>query len=904
VVVSPLSTLFSKKDFHMTTELPKTYDPREVEEKLYQWWESSGFFRAEVDPTKEPFVIAMPPPNVTGELHMGHAMFVTLEDMMTRYNRQRGKASLWIPGTDHAAIATHLQVERKLMKDQGKTRWEIGREAFEKLCWEWMDHYRAYITKQLRRLGASCDWSREAFTMDEGLSEAVVVAFNRLHDKGLIYRGEYMVNWAPTLQTTVSDLEVEYSEEKGTMYFFKYMLKDSDEFLPVATTRPETIVGDTAVAVHPDDERYQQYIGKTVIVPILGREIPVIADPYVERDFGTGALKITPGHDPNDYQIGKKHGLPTINILNKDATINANGGKYEGMQREATRAAIWADMQAADLVIKTQPHTLNVPRSQRGGEVVEPMVSTQWFVKMESLAKAGLDAVHDGRIRIIPDRFTKVYDHWLENIRDWAISRQLWLGHRIPAWYVNGDENTYIVAHTEAEAYEKARAQYGADVQLAQETDVLDTWFSSGLWPFSTLGWPEETPDYKYFYPNAVMETGYDILFFWVARMIMMGLEFTGEIPFHTVYLHGLVRAEDGTKMSKTKGNVIDPLIAANEYGTDALRFTLATGGTPGQDMNLSMERVESNRNFCNKLWNISRFILGQIGEGERYDVRRLDTARWERLPLAERWIISRLHEVTTEVTRHFDDYNFGEAGRTLYAFIWTEFADWYVEAAKSKLAGAEDTKWVLLYTLDKTLRLLHPTMPFITETIWQSLPIEKETDALMIAPWAEVGAIDEKAIREWELFQELVRGIRNARQEYAVEPGKRIPATIVAGDYATAFNAIRPILTMLARLDDAELTLAAAIADKPAPAASIVVGDGVEAYLPLAGLIDLGKELERLNKQIADTRAEVERIQGRLGNEAFVSKAPPAIIEGAREQLRNAEERLKTLEERKAALG
>jgi valyl-tRNA synthetase len=888
----------------MSTELPKTYDPTAVEEKLYQWWEESGFFRAEVDPTKEPFVIAMPPPNVTGELHMGHAMFVTLEDMMTRYHRQRGKSSLWIPGTDHAAIATHLQVERKLMKDQGKTRFEIGREAFEKLCWEWMDHYRAYITRQLRRLGASCDWSREAFTMDEGLSEAVVEAFNRLHEKGLIYRGEYMVNWAPTLQTTVSDLEVEYSEEQGKLYFFKYRLKDSEEFLPVATTRPETILGDTAVAVHPEDERYQKYIGKTVIVPILGREIPVIADEYVEREFGTGALKITPGHDPNDYQIGKKHGLPTINILNKDATINSNGGKYEGMKREETRSAIWADMQAEGLVIKEQPHTLNVPRSQRGGEIVEPMVSTQWFVKMESLAKAGLDAVHDGRIRIIPDRFTKVYDHWLENIRDWAISRQLWLGHRIPAWYVNGDEDTYIVARTEAEAYEKARAQYGADVQLAQENDVLDTWFSSGLWPFSTLGWPEETPDYKYFYPNAVMETGYDILFFWVARMIMMGLEFTGEIPFHTVYLHGLVRAEDGSKMSKTKGNVIDPLIAANEYGTDALRFTLATGSTPGQDMNLSMERVESNRNFCNKLWNISRFILGQMGEGERYDVRTLDTARWERLPLAERWIISRLHQVTAEVTRHFDEYNFGEAGRALYAFIWTEFADWYVEAAKSKLAGAEDTKWVLLYTLDKTLRLLHPTMPFITETIWQSLPIEKETKSLMIAPWAEAGAMDESAIRQWERLQELVRGIRNARQEYNVEPGKKIPATIVGGSYTAAFEAIRPILSMLARVDEGALTLTNTLDSKPAQSASIVVGDGVEAYLPLAGLIDLGKEVERLTKQIADTRAEVERIQGRLSNESFVSKAPPNIIEGAREQLRNAEDRLKTLEERKAALG
>lgn len=880
------------------TDLPKHYDPKAVEEDLYRWWEESGYFRADVDPTKEPFVIAMPPPNVTGELHMGHAMFVTLEDIMTRYNRMLGKSSLWIPGTDHAAIATHLQVEKKLMREQGKTRWDIGRDEFGKLCWEWMDYYREYITRQLRRLGASCDWSRESFTMDAGLSEAVVEAFIRLNDKGLIYRGEYLVNWAPTLQTTVSDLEVEYSTEPGTLYFFKYMLKDSDDFLPVATTRPETILGDTAVAVHPEDERYQQYIGKTAIVPILGREVPIIADEYVEREFGTGALKITPGHDPNDYQIGKKHKLPMINILNKDATINEEGAAYQGMTREEARKKIWADMKDAGLVIKEQPHQLNVPRSQRGGEIVEPMISTQWFVKMEGLAKAGLDAVHDGRIRIIPDRFTKVYDHWLENIRDWAISRQLWLGHRIPVWYVNGDENTYIVARNDADAYEKARAQYGDDVTLEQDPDVLDTWFSSGLWPFSTLGWPNNTEDLKYFYPSSVMETGYDILFFWVARMIMMGLEFTGEVPFHTVYLHGLVRAEDGSKMSKTKGNVIDPLIAAGEYGTDALRFTLITGGTPGQDMNLSMERVEHNRNFANKLWNITRFILGNLEAGKTYNVRSLDAAKFASLPLAERWIISRLHQTTADSTRYMDEYNFGEAGRLLYTFIWSEFADWYVEAAKSKLAGADDTNWTLLYVLDNTLRLLHPYMPYITETIWQSLPIEKDTDALIIAAYPTDTSTDATAIQQWDLSQDLIRAIRNARQEYGVEPGKRIPATIVAGDLAPTLDGIRPLLLSLARLDEG-LEIHPSLDTRPAQSAHIVVGEGVEAYLPLAGMIDLAKEQERLAKQISDSRAEVERIKGRLSNESFTSKAPPNIIEGARAQLRDAEERLAKLEER-----
>jgi valyl-tRNA synthetase len=890
-------------------ELPKAYEPGEVEEKLYRWWEDSGFFRPEIDPDREPFVIAIPPPNVTGELHMGHVMFVALEDIMIRYHRMTGKPTLWIPGTDHAGIATQLQVEKHLMKLEGKTRFDVGREAFEDMLWEWKERYGGYITMQIRRLGASCDWSRERFTLDEGLSEAVKEAFIRLHEKGLIYRGAYLVNWSPNLQTAVSDLEVEYHTEPGTLYHFKYRLKGSDDYIPVATTRPETILGDTAVAVHPEDERFASYIGKQVLVPILGREIPVIADEYVDREFGTGALKVTPGHDPNDYAIGQRHHLPIINIMNKDATLNHEAGPYAGLPREEARARLWADMKQAGLTIKEEPHQLNVPRSQRGGEIVEPMISTQWFVKMDSLARAGIEAVRDGRIRIIPDRFEKVYYNWLENIRDWTISRQLWWGHRIPVWYVNGDEARWVVARNEAEAYEKARAQYGPEVTLEQDPDVLDTWFSSGLWPFSTLGWPQETEDLRYFYPTSVLETGTDILFFWVARMIMMGLEFTGEVPFHTVYLHGLVRDEHGAKMSKTKGNVIDPLDAAGTYGTDALRFTLVTGSTPGQDMNLSLERVQANRNFANKLWNVARFTLHNLQDGkENWRPDPIGESELAGMPLAERWIVSRIHQLTEEITRHMEGFSFGEAGRSLYSFIWAEFADWYVEAAKTRLYGEDETakkrtQQVLLYVLERTLRLLHPYMPFITETIWQNLPIEKPTESIMIAQWPEAGPVDTAAIAQWEAIQELIRATRNARQAYEVEPARKIAATIVAERGAEALRESREIIALLARVDEAELVIEDSLAQPPENAAHIVVADGLEAYLPLAGMLDLDKERERLAKHVAETQAEVTRLEARLANRGFTDKAPPSIVQGARDQLAAAQERLERLQERQRAL-
>ena len=594
-------------------ELPKAYDFKATESRIYAMWEAGGFFKPHNDPNKpdfdpnvKPFVISIPPPNVTGELHIGHAMFVSVEDLMIRYHRMKGYSTLWVPGSDHAGIATQLMVERDLLKNDEVTREELGRDKFVERTWEWKHKYGGMIYNQIRRLGASCDWDRERFTLDEGLSRAVREAFVRLYEKGLIYRGPRLINWSPGLKTAVSDLEVEYSEEQATLYYFKYMIAGSDEFIPVATIRPETILGDTAVAVHPEDERFKKFIGKKAIVPILGREIPVIADDYVSMEFGTGALKITPGHDPNDYAIAQRHNLPIISMLDKEAKVNENGGKYQGQDRVDARKNIWADMKAAGLVIKTEPYTTTIPRSQRGGEIVEPMISEQWFVKMESLASKGLDAVRTGQIKIVPERFEKVYYNWLDNIKDWCISRQLWWGHRIPVWYCPDH-------HMTVAREDPTQCATCGSKEIHQDDDVLDTWFSSGLWPFSTLGWPEQTPDLKYFYPTSYMETGYDILFFWVARMIMTGIEFTEVPPFHTVYLHGLVRDEHGHKMSKTKGNVIDPLIVMDEFGTDALRFTLLVGSTPGNDTNVGIKKVEANRNFANKIWNAGRFVINAI---------------------------------------------------------------------------------------------------------------------------------------------------------------------------------------------------------------------------------------------------------------------------------------------------
>jgi valyl-tRNA synthetase len=886
-----------------TSEMAKTYDPQAVETPLYDWWESQGYFKPESAPAEaEPFVISMPPPNVTGELHVGHAMYVAMEDMMIRYHRMLGRAALWVPGSDHAGIATQLQVER-MLQNEGTSRQAIGREEFERRTWEWKKKYGGIIIRQMRRLGASCDWERERFTLDEGLSRAVREAFVRLYEKGLIYRGEYLINWSPGLQTAVSDLEVEYSEEEGTLYYFKYPLAGEDlsagpgkGYIPVATTRPETILGDTAVAVHPDDERYRHLIGKTCLVPVLNRTIPVIHDTYVSMEFGTGALKITPGHDPNDFEIGQRHGLSIINVLNPDATMNQNAGPYAGLDRFECRKKLWADMEAAGLTIKAEKYIMQVPRSQRGGEVVEPLVSTQWFVKMKPLAEAGLQAVRDGRIKIVPERFAKVYYNWLENIRDWCISRQLWWGHRIPVWYC-GDCGAMIVARQDPTACDKC-----GSAKLEQDPDVLDTWFSSGLWPFSTLGWPDETDDLRRFYPTDVMETGYDILFFWVARMIMQGLEMTGQAPFHTVYLHGLVRDAQGRKMSKTYGNVIDPLQMTEQHGTDALRFALLTGSTPGNDLSLSEERIVAGRNFANKIWNVTRFVVGNLGIA--FD-GGLGTWNLSAVTPADRWIVSRYNRLNEAVNRLMETYQYGEAGRQIYEFLWGEYADWYVEIAKLRLYGADmraqaTARRVLVHVLDRTLRLLHPFMPFVTEAAWQHLP--HGDDSIMVAAWPAPGNIDEEAEVAMQLVMDVVRAIRNARAEYNVEPGRSIPASIAAGDKYDLFQSQQDVLTELAHLDAEKLRLAHTLFDKPEQALTLVVG-GVEIYLPLAGMVDLAAERERLQKELAHVEQGVARSEKLLDNEGFTGKAPAEVVQKERDRLAGLQAQAAKLRERLAAL-
>lgn len=892
------------------TQMPKAYAFHDTEERLYQWWEANGWFKPECRPAEaRPFTISIPPPNVTGELHMGHAMFVALEDLMIRRARMQGRAALWVPGTDHAGIATQLQVE-KMLRQEGTSREAIGREAFLRCTWEWKAKYGGHIVKQLRRLGASCDWERERFTLDEGLSEAVKEAFIRLYRMGLIYRAEYLVNWSPGLQTAVSDLEVEYSEEQGFLYHFKYPVKGGGH-IPVATTRPETILGDTAVAVHPDDERYQSFIGQVCLVPILNREIPIIADDYVDRTFGTGALKITPGHDPNDFEIGQRHGLAVLNVMHKDATMNAHAGPYAGLDRFECRQKLWADMEAADLTIMTQPYTLNVPRSQRGGEIIEPLVSWQWFANVAPMAHMGLDAVHRGRIRIVPERFVKVWDNWLENIKPWCISRQLWWGHRIPAWYVNGDPEKVIVAHDAAAATAEAHARYGHDVTLEQDPDVLDTWFSSGLWPFSTLGWPENTPDLQRFYPTDVMETGYDILFFWVARMVMQGLLFTNDIPFHTVYLHGLVRDEHGRKMSKTLNNVTDPLDVMGEYGTDALRFTLLTSGSPGNDLNLSLDRVASNRNFANKIWNTARFITANLDKASKADATPTPD-----YTAADHWILTRLSEVTADANRLMDNYLYGEAGRQVYDFLWGDFADWYVELAKVQLRAGGQRAWTTLAVartvLDDCLRLLHPYIPYVTEETWQQLknafvaadlaiePAGGWAAALIIADWPAAGETYPQAAASFEQLRNLVRGIRAARSDNEVEPGKWITAVISAGPQTSFLRDQQAVLCFLARLDETTLVIAENAA-APDQAITIAQGD-ITAYLPLAGLVDLDKERERLQKELADLDTQIQRVSGLL-NSPFAQKAPTAVVQKERDKLTQLQGSHTELSERLDAL-
>ncbi|HEX6270271.1 MAG TPA: valine--tRNA ligase [Anaerolineales bacterium] len=895
-------------------ELSKAYDFKSTEPRIYEMWEVGGYFKPwndpnepDFDPNIEPFVIAIPPPNVTGELHVGHAMFVSVEDLMIRYHRMKGIPTLWIPGSDHAGIATQLMVERHLLRTEEVTREELGREEFVKRTWDWKHKYGGIITNQIRRLGASCDWSRERFTLDEGLSRAVREAFVRLYEKGLIYRGPRLINWSPGLKTAVSDLEVEYEEEDATLYYFKYKLKDSDEFIPVATIRPETILGDTAVAVHPDDARYKKFIGRKVVVPILNREIPVIADEYVSMEFGTGALKITPGHDPNDYAIAQRHNLPIISVLDEAAKVNENGGPYQGQDRFDARQNMWADMKKAGLVIKTEPYRTTIPRSQRGGEIVEPMISTQWFVRMESLAQAALEAVKDGRIRIVPERFEKVYFNWLENIRDWCISRQLWWGHRIPVWYCpNGHMTTGREDPTEC-------ATCGSK-ELTQDEDVLDTWFSSALWPFSTLGWPEETPDYKYFYPTSYMETGYDILFFWVARRVMMGLEFTGEVPFHTVYLHGLVRDEIGRKMSKTYANVIDPLIVMDQYGTDALRFTLLVGSTPGHDTNVGLKKVESNRNFANKLWNVGRFVISAIASLS--DDGRQTTDNDQNWTLADSWIWARLQGLVRDAERLFQNFQYGQAGQQTYDFIWSDFADWYVEIAKQQLANDEtrfSTVAALARVFDTSLRLLHPFTPFVTEEIWDHLrnailesPLKEIAadwpEALIIAKWPEPRdpeGWEQSKMADFTLLQDSIRAIRNLRAEKNIKPSRRIGTIFVSKSKAPLYQDHLPIISTLSGTDP-EQTFVYGSEYKPSAAvASLVVGS-TEIYLDISSIEASAEDKSRLAKEFSETQSHIERLEKLLAGE-FASKAPAALVQKEREKLEGYKA---TAEKLKAQLG
>lgn len=873
------------------TDMPRNFDFAEAEPRLYDWWEEQGWFQPEVVATDaEPFVISMPPPNVTGSLHIGHALFTALEDLMVRYERMRGKAALWVPGTDHAGIATQLQVE-KMLRDEGTSREEVGYEEFLHRTWEWKEEYGGAIIKQLRRLGASCDWERERFTLDDGLSEAVLQAFLTLWEQGLIYRGPRLVNWSPGLQTAVSDLEVETSEEEVTLYYFNYPVEDGAH-VPVATTRPETILGDTAVAVHPEDDRYRHLIGKRAYVPILGREIPIIGDDYVDREFGTGALKVTPAHDFNDHELAKRHDLRLFNVMNKDASMNKNAGKYAGLDRYDCRQQLWKDMEAAGLTIKTEPYVTRIPCSQRGGEVIEPMMSTQWYVKIQPLADKALAAVRDGEIKIVPERYEKVYYHWLENIQDWCISRQLWWGHRIPAWYREKDGDP------EGEVYVGRDAPSGDGWKMEQ--DVLDTWFSSGLWPFSTLGWPDETEALKRYYPTQIMETGHDILFFWVARMIMMGLWLTDTPPFHTVYLHGLVRDKFGRRFSKSLGNGIDPLTVIDKSGADPLRFTLITSGTPGNDVNLDETRVDHTFRFVNKVWQITSFInMNLDGELE------LGLPPIIELDLPSRWILSRLHRLIANVQYLFDIHQYGEAGSQVLAFMWDEFAPYYLEISKHAMYEGEEadrqaTRRVLVAVQDACLRMLHPFMPFMTEEAWRYIPHVGE--ALIIADWPQADElyVDDEIEARMNIYLDLVREIRNTRGEYNVDPGKRIAVLANANVSAQAMAEYSYIFRRLCNVES--LQLLDENAPVPQNSASIVVSE-ITLYLPLEDMLDIKAECDRLSNERSRLQKQLDKTRKMLGNENFVNKARPDVVQRERDRQAELEVAFSLVDERLISL-
>ena len=858
--------------------LSKVYDPQSVEEKWYKWWEESKFFSAKMEEGKPAFSIVMPPPNVTGMLHMGHAMDNTLQDILTRYKRMQGYNTLWVPGTDHAGIATQAKVEAQLRKE-GTDRYELGREKFLERAWAWKEEYGNTITTQLRKLGSSCDWDKERFTMDEGCSKAVREAFVRLYKKGLIYQGNYIVNWCPHCHTTISDIEVEHVENEGKIYYFRYPIEGTEEYIQIATTRPETMFGDTAVAVHPDDERYKHLIGKNVILPVVERRIPIIADEYVEREFGTGAVKITPSHDVNDFEMGQRHHLPEIVVIDKDGKMNENAGIYEGLDRYECREKLIADFEKSGVLVKIEDHTNSVGHCYRCNTVIEPLVSKQWFVKMKPLAEPAMQAALNGDVKFIPERFTKIYLGWLENIRDWCISRQLWWGHRIPVWYCE-DCGEVICEMEDPTVCPKCGSTH-----LHQDPDVLDTWFSSGLWPFSTMGWPEKTSEFDMFYPTSVLVTGRDIIFFWVARMLFDALEFTGSVPFKEVFIHGLVLDSQGRKMSKSLGNGVDPLKVIKEYGADSLRFMLITGNTPGNDLRYRDERLESARNFANKIWNAARFSLMNL---EDYQADSTLAPQYE---TADKWIISRYSAVSRQVTEMLDRYELGEAARVLYEFIWNEFCDWYIELVKPRLYGkdTEESRYAAQKTLVEVLRgsmeLLHPFMPFITEEIWQHLPHEGET--IMLAKWPEQeeSLISAEIDKQMELTIEVIRAIRNLRSEMNVPLGKKAEVIICANNHEYTVYLKDGANYILSLASAESLSVEETLAAKPTQAATAVV-HGIEIYLPLKGLIDLDKEIARLEKELTKLEGEIKRIEGKLTNEGFVAKAPAEVIEKEKEKL------------------
>ncbi len=886
--------------------LPKAYDPSQVESRLYKWWENSGFFRAAVDPRKQPFTIIMPPPNVTGELHIGHAQRAAIEDALVRLHRMRGYSALYLPGADHAGIATQVVVERQLAAE-GASRHDLGRQAFLQRVWQWVNQTGGAIDNQHRRLGVSCDWERKAFTLDPGPVRAVRTTFKSLYDDGLIYRGERMINWCVSCRTALSDLEVEHQEEQGSLYYIRYPYEDRSGHITVATTRPETLLGDTAVAVNPNDPRYADAQGKRVLLPILGRPIPIIADSAVAAEFGTGALKITPGHDPNDFETGERHNLPVINILHPDGSLNKEAGPYEGFERYAARKAIVAQLEREGLLEKTEPHTSSVGHCQRSRDVVEPIVSMQWFVRIQPLADPALAAVRDGRIRIVPERFARVYENWMENLRDWCISRQLWWGHRIPVWYCND------CAHPTVAIDDPNACEACGNPNLNQDDDVLDTWFSSALWTHSTLGWPEKTETLAYFYPTSVMETGYDILFFWVARMIMMGIRNVGDIPFHTVYLSGLVRDEQGQKMSKTRGNVRDPLQAIALYGADALRFALTTGSSPGSDIRFSNERLESSRNFANKLWNIGRFTIRELEGRDGLDGWNAAPPRERR---QDRWILSKAQQLAVRVNDLVDDFQLGEAERVLHEFIWNDFADWYIELAKARLrAGDNQPRQVLGHVLERVLRLLHPFMPFVTEEIWQrlvaTLPNEANLpDSIMISPYphprqrlsdAELAArreADATAVAEIELLIDIVRAIRNARAEFRIDPRRVVNAAVYSPNHQHALRDEAEAIRALARVGELRFNDSGA-----ADGVRIVVQD-TTITLDIGDAVDLNAERARLAAEATETEARAAQLRGRLGNHQFTAKAPADVVERERERLAESELRLAHIRELLETLG